>query len=188
MVSEKDQGLNHRQGGDYLGLRESLLEQFQPLQEKLGFALEESQDLSNQFQRNASLAGIFNAPMISANLIKRIEAIFGSPSLKVNQLENGTIRKSITWLDDMTASKFKIKYKEAGIYHYYLDGFKETAELSGFQHNMILSGSPQKLIQPSYYKTDDRTELYKLLFMTDMVTISRISLHRKVSSFGLIWY
>jgi hypothetical protein len=97
------------QGGDHLGPRERLLEQFQPLQEKLCFALEESQDLLNQFRRNTSFAAIFNAPMVSINHMKGIDAIFGSQSPKITQLENGTTRTSITWLDVITACRNKIE-------------------------------------------------------------------------------
>lgn len=169
MASEKDQGLDHRQGGDYMRIRETLLEHFQPRQERLCLALEASQELLNQFRRNTSFAAIFSAPMISINLMKGIDVIFGSRSPKITQLENGTTRTSITWLDVMTACRNKIEYKEAEVYHNYLDDFKAIAELSDFHHNMILSGLPQKLAQPWYYI---QTELYTLSFMTEMAAIS----------------
>jgi hypothetical protein len=78
-------------------------------------------------------------------------------------------RASITWLDVMTACRNKIEYKEAEVYHNYLDDFKAIAELSDFHHNMVLSGLPQKLAQPWYYI---QTELYTLSFMTEMAAIS----------------
>ncbi|KAJ5743437.1 hypothetical protein N7533_010539 [Penicillium manginii] len=62
-----------------------------------------------------------------------------------------------------------IEYKEAEVYHNYLDDFKAIAELSDIRHNMILSGLPQKLAQPWYYI---QTELYTLSFMTEMAAIS----------------
>lgn len=172
MFSEKNQSLNHRQGGNFLELRECLLEQFQPLQERLCLALKESQDILDQFEKNASLAVVYNAPMIGVNLMKGIDAIFGSPSPKIIQLENGTMQRTITWLDVLNADRSKIELKEAEVYHYYLHYFNATAELSDFQHNMMISGLPQKLIQPWYYKRDVQTELYTLSFTAEMVAIS----------------
>jgi hypothetical protein len=172
MFSEKNQSLNHRQEGSFLELRESLLEQFQPLQERLCLALEESQVILDQINKNASLAVVHNATMISVNLMKGIDAIFGSPSPKIIQLEDGTMQRTITWLDVMNADRSKIEFKEAEVYHYYLHDFNATAELSDFQHNMMISGLPQKLIQPWYYKRDVQTELYTLSFTAEMVAIS----------------
>lgn len=167
-----DNGKDANRYGDHSGLREKLLEQFQPLQEKLCSALEDSQDLLTQFRRNTSLAGIFDAPMISVQLMKGVDALFGSPSPKIVQRGQNTMQKPISWPDIVTASNCKIENKEAGIFHYHLDDVEAIAELSEFQHSIVLSGLLQKLTQPWSYKRDVQTELYTLSSIADTAGLS----------------
>ena len=186
-----DNGKDANRYGDHSGLRDKLLEQFPPLQEKLCSALEDSQDLLTQFRRNTSLAGIFDAPMISVQLMKGVDALFGSPSPKIVQRGQNTMQKPISWPDIVTASNCKIENKEAGIFHYHLDDVEAIAELSEFQHSIVLSGLLQKLTQPWSYKRDVQTELYTLSSIADTAGLSiqlasRSELTNKSPCIGLL--
>lgn len=78
--------------------------------------------------------------------MKTIEVMFEAPKSCVLQLHNDEASANINWLDVVKERNYEAEYKGNGIYHFHMRDRGVIVQLSAFQHNMILSGLPRKLI------------------------------------------
>lgn len=156
----------------FQALNDRLLDQIQPLQDELRSVLERSEKFLKKLQGNESFAVTLDVPLISADVMERIELLFGSASPRLVHPETMPLATPISWISIVTDINSKVVFKGCGVYEYRLLDLGVIVELSEFQHNMMLSGLPQKLIRPWSYKNDIQTEIHALSSINDMTTLS----------------
>lgn len=174
-------GENHDLRNIFSDIQNNLLVKGRPLQDQLRSILEESQNFLAQLQDSESFASTLNVSLISVDLMKRIDFIFGSESPRLLHPARVSLSKPITWLDVVTESNSKVNFKGSGIYEYRLLTLDVIVELSEFQHNMILSGLPRKLISPWYYERDIQTEIHALSLTEEATHLSDHLLFKRES-------
>ncbi|KAJ5704406.1 hypothetical protein N7536_000095 [Penicillium majusculum] len=145
-------------------------EHFKPVQDKLSLVLQHSRSHYRALAGRESFAGFLNVPLISDVLVKTIEAMFEAPKPCVLQLQTGEASANIDWLDVVKERNCQAEYKGNEIYHFHMRDRGVIVQLSAFQHNMILSGLPRKLVQPWSYERDVQTELNTLALTAEMVS------------------
>jgi hypothetical protein len=146
-------------------------EHFKPFQDQLSLVLQHSQSHFSALAGRESFARFLNVPLISDVLVKTIEVMFEAPKPCVIQLQSDEASANISWLDVVKERNYHAEYKENGIYHFHMQDRGLIVHLSAFQHNMILSGLPRKLIQPWSYEKDVQTELNTLALAAEMTTL-----------------
>jgi hypothetical protein len=146
-------------------------EHFKPFQEKLSLVLQHSRSNFSALAERASFAGFLKIPLISDDLVAAIERMFGTPKPCVIQAQNDEASANISWLDVVKERNYQAEYKGNGVYHFHMQDSGVIVYLSAFQHNMILSGLPRKLVQPWSYEKDVQTELNTLALAAEMTTI-----------------
>ncbi|OQE76214.1 hypothetical protein PENNAL_c0069G02399 [Penicillium nalgiovense] len=146
-------------------------EHFKPFQDKMSLVLQHSRSHFSALAGRESFAGFLNVPLISDVLVKTIEVMFGAPKPCVVQPQNDEASANISWLDVVKERNYQAEYKGNGIYHFHMQDSGVIVHLSAFQHNMILSGLPRKLVQPWSYEKDVQTELNTLALAAEMTTL-----------------
>lgn len=146
-------------------------EHFQPFQDKLSLVLQHSRSHFKALAGRESFAGLLNVPLISDVLAKSIEVMFEAAKPCVVQLQNDEASANISWLDVVKERNYQAEYEGNGIYHFHMQDKGVIIRLSTFQHNMILSGLPRKLVQPWSYEKDVRTELNILALAAEMTSL-----------------
>ncbi|KAJ5230991.1 hypothetical protein N7489_011699 [Penicillium chrysogenum] len=146
-------------------------EHFKPFQDKLSLVLQHSRSHFRALAGRESFAGFLNVPLISDVLVKTIEMMFEAPKPCVLQLQNDEVSANINWLDVVKEKNYQAEYKGNGIYHFHMWDRGVIVLLSAFQHNMILSGLPRKLVQPWSYEKDVQTELNTLALAAEMTSL-----------------
>ena len=146
-------------------------EHFKPFQDKLSLVLQHSRSHFRALAGRESFAGFLNVPLISDVLVKTIEMMFEEPKPCVLQLQNDEVSANINWLDVIKERDYQAEYKGNGIYHFHMRDRGVIVLLSAFQHNMILSGLPRKLVQPWSYEKDVQTELNTLALAAEMTSL-----------------
>lgn len=144
---------------------------FQPSQDKLCSILQQSQSHLRALVGRESFAGFLNVSLMSDMLAKKTEVIFEAPRPCVLQPENGEAGVDISWLDVVKEKNYQAEHKGHGIYHFHMRDRDVIVQLSTFQHNMILSGLPRKLVQPWSYEKDVQMELYSLALAAEMTSL-----------------
>ena len=96
--------------------------------------------------------------------------MFEAPKPYVLQLHNDEASANINWLDVVKERNYEAEYKGNGTYHFHMRDRGVIVQLSAFQHNMVLSGLPRKLIQPWSYEKDVQTELNTLALTAEMTS------------------
>ncbi|OQE43892.1 hypothetical protein PENNAL_c0678G02987, partial [Penicillium nalgiovense] len=96
--------------------------------------------------------------------------MFEAPKPCVLQLHNDEASANINWLDVVKERNYEAEYKGNGTYHFHMRDWGVIVQLSAFQHNMILSGLPRKLVQPWSYERDVQTELNTLALTAEMTS------------------
>ncbi|OGE47051.1 hypothetical protein PENARI_c070G04274 [Penicillium arizonense] len=147
-------------------------EHFKPFQDKLSLVLQHSRSHFMALAGRESFAGFLNVPLISDVLVKTIEMMFEAPKPCVLQLQNDEVSANINWLDVIKERDYQAEYKGNGIYHFHMRDRGVIVMLSAFQHNMILSGLPRKLVQPWSYEKDVQTELNTLALAAEMTSLA----------------
>ncbi|KAJ5384719.1 hypothetical protein N7517_002630 [Penicillium concentricum] len=145
-------------------------EHFKPVQDQLSLVLQHSRSHYRALAGRESFAGFLNVPLISDTLVKTIEVMFGAPKPCVLQLQNDEASANINWLDVVKERNYQAEYKGNGIHHFHMRDRGVIVQLSAFQHNMILSGLPRKLVQPWSYERDVQTELNTLALTAEMTS------------------
>ncbi|KXG52954.1 uncharacterized protein PGRI_000040 [Penicillium griseofulvum] len=145
-------------------------EHFKPFQDKLSLVLEHSRSHFRALAGRESFAGFLNVPLISDALGKTIEVMFEASKPCVLQLHNDEASPNINWLDVVKERNYEAEYKGNGTYHFHMRDRGVIVQLSAFQHNMVLSGLPRKLIQPWSYEKDVQTELNTLALTAEMTS------------------
>ncbi|OQD64340.1 hypothetical protein PENANT_c437G09739, partial [Penicillium antarcticum] len=146
-------------------------EHFKPFQDKLSSVLQHSRSHITALAGRESFAGFLNVPLISDVLVKTIEVMFEAPKPCVLQLQNDEASANINWLDVVKEKDYQADYKGNGNYHFHMRDRGVIVQLSAFQHNMILSGLPRKLVQPWSYEKDVQTELSTLALAAEMTSL-----------------
>ena len=146
-------------------------EHFKPFQDKMSLVLQHSRSHFSALAGRESFAGFLNVPLISDVLVKTIEVMFDAPKPCVVQPQNDEASANISWLDVVKERNYQAEYKGNGIYHFHMQDSGVIVHLSAFQHNMILSGLPRKLVQPWSYEKDVQTELNTLALAAEMTTL-----------------
>ncbi|KAJ6038420.1 uncharacterized protein N7446_005220 [Penicillium canescens] len=144
---------------------------FKPFQDKLSSVLQHSRSHFRALAGRESFAGFLNVPLMSDALVKTIEVMFEAARPRVLQLRNDEVNANIHWLDVIKESDYQAEYKGNGIYHFHMRDRGAIVQLSAFQHNMILSGLPRKLVQPWSYEKDVQTELNTLALAAEMTSL-----------------
>ncbi|KAJ6033853.1 uncharacterized protein N7446_007855 [Penicillium canescens] len=144
---------------------------FQPSEDTLGFVLKQSQSYLRALAGRESFAGFLNVSLMSDILVKRTEVIFDAPSPCVLQSENGEASTNISWLDVVKAKNYQAEHTGNGVYHFHMRDRGVIVQLSTFQHNMLLSGLPRKLVQPWSYEKDVQMEMYTLALAAEMTSL-----------------
>lgn len=152
-------------------MRNVCFEHFKPFQDKMSLVLQHSRSHFSALAGRESFAGFLNVPLISDVLVKTIEVMFDAPKPCVVQPQNDEASANISWLDVVKERNYQAEYKGNGIYHFHMQDSGVIVHLSAFQHNMILSGLPRKLVQPWSYEKDVRTELNTLALAAEMTTL-----------------
>ncbi|KAJ5742579.1 uncharacterized protein N7511_011311 [Penicillium nucicola] len=152
-------------------MKSVFLENFKPVQDKLASILQHSQSHFSALAGRESFAGFLNVSLISDALVKTIEVMFEAPTPCVLQLQNDEASANITWLDVVKEKNYQAEYKGNGNYHFHMRDLGVIIQLSAFQHNMILSGLPRKLVQPWSYEQDVQTELNTLALAAEMTSL-----------------
>ena len=152
-------------------MRNVYSEHFRPFQDKLSSVLQHSRSHFRALVGPESFAGFLNVPLMSDALVKTIEVMFEAAKPRVLQLRNDEVNANIHWLDVIKESDYQAEYKGNGIYHFHMRDRGAIVQLSAFQHNMILSGLPRKLVQPWSYEKDVRTELNTLALAAEMTSL-----------------
>ncbi|KAJ5230936.1 hypothetical protein N7489_011644 [Penicillium chrysogenum] len=147
-------------------------EHFKPFQDKLSLVLQHSRSHFIALAGRESFAGFLNVPLISDVLVKTVEMMFEAPKPCVLQLQNDEVSANINWLDVIKERDYQAEYKGNGIYHFHMRDRGVIVLLSTFQHNMILSGLPRKLVQPWSYEKDVQTELNTLALAAEMTSLA----------------
>ncbi|KAJ6033780.1 uncharacterized protein N7446_007927 [Penicillium canescens] len=143
---------------------------FQPSEDMLGFVLQQSQSHLRALAGRESFAGFLNVSLMSDILVKRTEVIFDAPSPCVLQSENSEASTNISWLDVVKAKNYQAEHTGNGVYHFHMRDRGVIVQLSTFQHNMLLSGLPRKLVEPWSYEKDVQMELYTLALAAEMTS------------------
>ncbi|CAG7947357.1 unnamed protein product [Penicillium salamii] len=144
---------------------------FQLSQDKLCSILQQSQSHLRALVGRESFAGFLNVSLMSDMLAKKTEVIFEAPRPCVLQPENGEAAVDISWLDVAKEKNYQAEHKGNGIYHFHMPDRDVIVQLSTFQHNMILSGLPRKLVQPWSYEKDVQMGLYSLALAAEMTSL-----------------
>ncbi|KAJ6038457.1 uncharacterized protein N7446_005260 [Penicillium canescens] len=131
-------------------------EHFKPFQDKLSSVLQHSRSYFTALAERESFAAFLSVPLISDVLVKTIEGMFETPKPRVLQPQNDEASANINWLDVVKEKNYQAEYKGNGNYHFHMLDRGVIVQLSAFQHNMILSGLPRKLVQPWSYEKDRR--------------------------------
>ncbi|KAJ5775860.1 uncharacterized protein N7511_000871 [Penicillium nucicola] len=155
-------------------MKSVFLENFKPVQDKLASILQHSQSHFTALAGRESFAGFLNVPLISDALVKTIEVMFEAPMPCVLQLQNDEASANITWLDVVKEKNYQAEYQGNGNYHFHMRDWGVIIQLSAFQHNMILSGLPRKLVQPWSYEQDVQTELSTLALAAEMTSLPSV--------------
>ncbi|KAI2716317.1 hypothetical protein DTO013F2_7604 [Penicillium roqueforti] len=145
-------------------------EHFKPFQDQLSLVLQHSRSHYRALAGRESFAGFLNVPLISDTLVKTIEVMLGAPKPCVLQLQNDEASANINWLDVVKERNYQAEHKGNGIHHFHMRDRGVIVQLSAFQHNMILSGLPRKLVQPWSYERDVQTELNTLALTAEMTS------------------
>ncbi|CAG8022887.1 unnamed protein product [Penicillium nalgiovense] len=146
-------------------------EHFKPSQDMLSSVLQHSRSHFKALAGRESFAGLLNVPLISDILAKSIEDMFKAAKPCVVRLQNDEASANISWLDVVKERNYQAEYEGNGIYHFHMQGKGVIIRLSTFQHNVILSGLPRKLVQPWSYEKDVRTELNTLALAAEMTSL-----------------
>ncbi|CAG7932882.1 unnamed protein product [Penicillium olsonii] len=152
-------------------MRNVCFEHFKPFQDKMSLVLQHSRSHFSALAGRESFAGFLNVPLISDALVKTIEVMFDAPKPCVVQPQSDEASANISWLDVVKERNYQAEYKGNGIYHFHMQDSGVIVHLSAFQHNMILSGLPRKLVQPWSYEKDVQTELNTLALVAEMTTL-----------------
>ncbi|KAJ5593599.1 hypothetical protein N7537_010503, partial [Penicillium hordei] len=145
-------------------------EHFKSFQDMLSLVLQHSRSHFRALAGRESFAGFLNVPLISDVLVKTIEGMFEAPKPCVLPLQNDEASANINWLDVVKERDYQAEYKGNGSYHFHMRDRGVIVQLSAFQHNMVLSGLPRKLIQPWSYEKDVQTELNTLALTAEMTS------------------
>ncbi|KAJ6019978.1 hypothetical protein N7522_000053 [Penicillium canescens] len=146
-------------------------EHFKPFHDKLSSVLQRSRSHFTALAERESFAAFLSVPLISDVPVKKIEGMFETPKPRVLLLQNDEASANINWLDVVKEKNYQAEYKGNGNYHFHMLDWGVIVQLSAFQHNMILSGLPRKLVQPWSYEKDVQTELSTLALAAEMTSL-----------------
>ena len=138
------------------------LRHFHPSREMFHLILERSHSYRDLLEGGESFARHLGVPLISDDVARGICEIFQVPRPYVLGPENGGCGGSVSWLDVVQETDYQAEPQQGGTYHCRLHDQGVWVQLSNCQHELLLTGLPQRLIHPWSYEKDVRTELETL--------------------------
>ncbi|KAJ5155662.1 hypothetical protein N7492_008500 [Penicillium capsulatum] len=126
---------------------------FKLSEEKLASTLELLRSYHVVLQAGVNLARLFQVPLTSDLKAPELGHLFDSLSPRVLEIEQGE-HDTIHWADVVRAPKYAPERQDDGKYHVRLDKSNALVELSGRDHETVMTGMPRQLIDPYSYPSD----------------------------------
>lgn len=131
---------------------------FKLSEEKLTSTLELLWSYQVVLRADVNLARLFQVPLTSDLKASELGHLFDSLSPRVLEIEQGGY-DSIHWADVVRAPGYAPERQDDGKYHVRLDKGNALVELSGRDHETVMTGMPRQLIDPYSYPSDVFSEL-----------------------------
>lgn len=159
---------------------------FKLSEQKLASTLDLLRSYQVVLQAGVNLARLFQVPLTSDLKASELGHLFDSLSPRVLEVEHGA-HGTVHWADVVRGPKYAPERQDDGKYHVRLDKGNALVELSGRDHETVMTGMPRQLIDPYSYPSDVVSELniVKLAMAQIAPWKDTASVHLRMSSFQL---
>lgn len=145
--STKEDSVNH-----------SITQYFSLTEEKLISVLEMLRSHQAVSQAGASLARLFQVPLISDLKAAKIAPLFSSPEPQIVEIEEMGC-STVHWADVLRSPIYDPKRQHNGNYHVRIDQGNALVELSNEDYEFINTKFPRQFIDPQSYAGDLASEI-----------------------------
>ncbi|KAF4231100.1 hypothetical protein CNMCM8980_005617 [Aspergillus fumigatiaffinis] len=120
-------------------------------------------------QGEKSLARHFQVPFASDSIAERVGNLFGG--LCILKDESGELDNDICWIDILLSPRYERMLQEDGPYLLRLGGRYGLIKILKSDHDLIMTGIPQRLAHPRSYASDVLVEEESVLLVTEELPV-----------------